>query len=150
MIVRISSSSLRRTGWQDYVIRFLLGGSVSLIAGMIAKEFGPVIGGLFLAFPAIFPASATLIDQQEREKKREAGILVTLRGRFAVALDARGAALGSIALAAFAVFVWKELPRHETADVLSAATALWLIVAVLLWRLRKLHVYLGRRRRPAA
>ncbi|HEY2780590.1 MAG TPA: DUF3147 family protein [Steroidobacteraceae bacterium] len=150
MIIRISLSSLRRTRWQDYLIRFLLGGSVSLITGMIAKEFGPVIGGLFLAFPAIFPASATLIDEQEREKKREAGISVTLRGRFAVALDARGAALGAIALAAFALLVWQELPRHETAWVLSAAMALWLITAVLLWRLRKLHVYVSRRGRRNA
>jgi hypothetical protein len=149
MSIHISIASLRRTRWQDYLIRFLLGGSISLVAAMIAKEFGPAAGGLFLAFPAIFPASATLIDEQEREKKREAGIRATLRGRFAVALDARGAALGSIALAAFAWFVWKELPKYETVWVLSAAMSLWLLVAVLFWRLRKLHVYLSRRSRRA-
>ena len=36
----------------------------SAIAGMIAKRYGAEIGGLFLAFPAIFPASASLIEKQ--------------------------------------------------------------------------------------
>jgi hypothetical protein len=30
--------------------------------GLLAKKFGSTVGGLFLAFPAIFPASATLIE----------------------------------------------------------------------------------------
>jgi hypothetical protein len=33
------------------------------VVGLIAARFGPVVGGLFLAFPAIFPASATLIEK---------------------------------------------------------------------------------------
>jgi hypothetical protein len=150
MRIRVDLSSLRRTEWHEYLIRFLLGGAITLSAGLIAKAFGPVIGGLFLAFPAIFPASATLVDKHEREKKRKAGIPVTVRGRLAVALDARGAALGAIALAAFALFVWRELPRHQTAWVLSAGIVLWAVVAVLVWRLRKLHVYVSRRRKRAA
>jgi hypothetical protein len=150
MRIRVELSALRRTQWHEYLIRFLLGGAITVIAGLIAKGFGPVIGGLFLAFPAIFPASATLVDKHELEKKRKAGIAVTLRGRLAVALDARGAALGAIALAGFAWFVWRELPRHETAWVLGGAVVLWLIAAVLVWRVRKLHVYLSRRGKPAA
>ena len=73
-----------------------------MIAGLLAKEFGPVLGGLFLAFPAIFPASATMVEKHEREKKREAGIFNSYRGRQAAALDAREAAIGSIGLACFA------------------------------------------------
>jgi uncharacterized membrane protein YqjE len=102
------------------------------------------IGGLFLAFPAIFPASATLLDKHEREKKRNAGIPVTMRGRLAVALDARGAAMGAIAMGAFALVVWKELPSHNAAAVLGGAVALWMTVAAGIWRLRKLHVYASR------
>ena len=34
----------------------------------------PVVGGLFLAFPAIFPASATLIEKHGRERKEKAGL----------------------------------------------------------------------------
>jgi hypothetical protein len=30
---------------------------------------GPRVGGLFLAFPAIFPASATLVEKHEKQKK---------------------------------------------------------------------------------
>jgi hypothetical protein len=29
---------------------------MTVVAGVIAARFGPIFGGLFLAFPAIFPA----------------------------------------------------------------------------------------------
>jgi Protein of unknown function (DUF3147) len=146
MRIQIDLSSLRRTQWHEYLTRFLIGGSITVITGLIAKNFGPVVGGLFLAFPAIFPATATLVDKHERDKKREAGIPVTIRGRLAVALDARGAAMGSIAMGVFALLVWKELPGHNAAWVLGSALALWMGVAVVIWRLRKLHVYASRLR----
>ena len=38
------------------------------------QRWGPGIGGLFLAFPAIFPASATLVEKHEKQKKNRAGI----------------------------------------------------------------------------
>jgi hypothetical protein len=113
----------------------------------IAKAFGPTVGGLFLAFPAIFPASATLLDKHEREKKQKVGIPVTIRGRLAVGLDARGAAMGSIALAAFAWVIWKMLPHANPPGVLGAAFALWIALAIVIWRVRKLHVHLSRRPR---
>ena len=47
---------------------------MTVLAGVIAKKFGPVVGGLFLAFPAIFPASATLIEKHERERKERKGL----------------------------------------------------------------------------
>jgi hypothetical protein len=140
MVIKIDLSSLRRTKWHDYVVRLLLGGAMTVVTGLIARRFGPAVGGLFLAFPAIFPASATLLDRDQREKKRKAGIPVSLRGRLAVALDARGAAMGCIAMAAFALLVWKELPAHHSAGVLAAAIALWMAVAAAIWRVRKLRV----------
>jgi Na+/proline symporter len=133
--------------WYEHFARFLLGGLISVAAAVIAKSFGPTIGGLFLAFPAIFPASATLLDRHEREKKQKAGIPVTIRGLLAVGLDARGAAMGSLALAAFAVVIWKTLPHASPSGVLSAAFAVWIALAFAIWRLRKLHVYLSRRPR---
>jgi FAD dependent oxidoreductase/Protein of unknown function (DUF3147) len=51
------------TRWHEYLIRFVLGGLVTAATGAIASEFGPETGGLFLAFPAIFCASATLIEK---------------------------------------------------------------------------------------
>jgi hypothetical protein len=145
MRIRINLASLKQIRWHEYLTRFLLGGIITVATGLIAKHFGPVTGGLFLAFPAIFPAGATLIEKHEREKKRRAGIPRTARGRLAAALDARGAAMGSIALAAFGVLVWKSLPRHNAAAILTAALAVWLVLATLIWRLRKLHLYASAR-----
>ena len=90
MTVKFDLSALAATKWHEYGIRFFFGGAITVIAGVLAKEFGPVFGGLFLAFPAIFPASATMVENHEREKKREAGISGSCRGRQAAALDARG------------------------------------------------------------
>ena len=64
MIVRLKPSVLRETRWYEYLAEFALGGAMTVAAGLIAARFGPVIGGLFLAFPAIFPASATLIEKR--------------------------------------------------------------------------------------
>jgi hypothetical protein len=54
---------------------------------LIVKIWGLVIGGVLLAFPAKFPASATLFDPHEREKKRNTAIPATIRGRLAVGAD---------------------------------------------------------------
>jgi hypothetical protein len=140
MRIRINLNSLEQIQWHEYLTRFLLGGAITVATGLIAKHFGPVIGGLFLAFPAIFPAGATLIEKHERDKKRRAGIPRTIRGRLAAALDARGAAMGAIALAAFGLLVWKLMPLHNAAATLAAAIALWVSLAILIWRVRKLHV----------
>jgi hypothetical protein len=147
MKILINLAALRQVKRYEHFTRFLLGGLISVVAGLIAKAFGPTVGGLFLAFPAIFPASATLLDKHEREKKQKVGIPVTIRGRLAVGLDARGAAMGSLALAAFAWVIWKMLPHANPLGVLGAAFALWIALAIAIWRVRKLHVYLSRRPR---
>src|ERR1700721_2059300 len=110
MKVSANFSALKKTKWYEYAVRFLLGGSVTVVAGLLAKHYGPVFGGLFLAFPAIFPASATLVEKHERQKKRKAGIVNTARRREAAALDAWGATRGILGLVFFALLVWKLLP----------------------------------------
>src|SRR5881398_2408468 len=87
----------------EYALRFLFGGLIPAVAGIIAKKFGPGVGGLFLAFPAIFPASATLIEKHEKQKKESEGLRGTERAREAVSVDAAGAAMGSIGLLVFAL-----------------------------------------------
>jgi hypothetical protein len=74
MQIKVDPSVIGQTRWHEYAIRFLFGGLITAIAGIIAKKFGPAIGGLFLAFPAIFPASATLIEKHEKQKKEEKGL----------------------------------------------------------------------------
>jgi hypothetical protein len=137
MAVHLDLPALAKTRWYEYALRFLFGGAITVLTGILAKRYGPVFGGLFLAFPAIFPASATLIDKHEREKKQQAGIPHTIRGRQAAALDARGAAEGSIALVFFALFVWKLAPVWNAAVTLFAALFVWFALAVLIWRIRK-------------
>ena len=128
-MIEANLSALKQTKLHQYVIRFLLGGVCTVIAGLVAKRFGPVIGGLFLAFPAIFPASASLIEAHEKENKRKIGADGTRRGRLAAAMDATGAALGCVGLAGFAATIWKLLPRHNPTAVISLGSAVWLGIA---------------------
>jgi uncharacterized membrane protein (GlpM family) len=137
MRVSFDMSALRRTRWHEYALRFLFGGAMTVVAGLVAKRYGPAVGGLFLAFPAIFPAGATLVEKHEREKKKQAGIVRTKRGRQAAALDAYGAALGTMGLLCFGLIVWLLLPTHDLPLVLLCATAAWSIVSIALWRIRK-------------
>jgi len=135
MKVKVDFSSLRQTKWHEYLTRFLIGGAITALAGLVAQKFGPVVAGLFLAFPAIFPASATLIDKHEKEKKQRAHMNPGRRGRNAAALDAAGAAMGAIAMTVFAVLVRQFLPNHQTWLVLSLATVAWLLIAITIWRI---------------
>jgi len=141
-VVKVKFAALKQTKRHEYVVRFVFGGLVTVATGIIAKKFGPGIGGLFLAFPAIFPASATLVENRETEKKQRVGMEGTIRGRNAASLEARGAAMGSVGLIVFAIIVWQFLPGHLAWLVLAVATLAWLIVSVALWKLRKtIHGY---------
>ena len=136
MIVKFKPSALCQTHWYEYLVRFVLGGAMTVVAGLIAARFGPVIGGLFLAFPAIFPASATLIEKHVRERKEKAGLPGARRGKEAAALDAVGAALGSFGLAAFGLVIWLMIVQSP-ASALVLAAASWLAVAMLAWQVRR-------------
>lgn len=137
MRVKVDPSVIGQTKWQDYVLRFFFGGLITAIAAIIAKEFGPGIGGLFLAFPAIFPASATLIEKHEKQKKAQRGLDGTVSGRKAASIDAAGSAMASIGLVVFAFVVWKYVTGHNHWIVLMSATVAWLAVSVLVWEIRK-------------
>jgi hypothetical protein len=137
MRVEANFSSLKQTNFREHLVRFVLGGAVTVAAGLIARRWGPVIGGLFLAFPAIFPAGATLIEQHEVKRKREMGLDGRRRGREAAALDALGAGFGAVGLAAFAVVLWRFLPRHSSWGTLGLAVVAWMVTSGMLWVLRK-------------
>ena len=117
-------------------MRFVLGGLATVVAGVVADIWGPAAGGLFLAFPAIFCASATLIEKHERERKEKKGLKGEERGKNAAALDAAGAGLG--------VSDWPFLGRSCGASLKRVLSylwlfprSLWLAVAVVLWRARR-------------
>jgi xanthine/uracil/vitamin C permease (AzgA family) len=127
----------------EYALRFLFGGLCTVAAGLIAKRYGAGIGGLFLAFPAIFPAGASLIEKHEREHKEKAGLEAGVRGRQAAGLDAAGASLGCLGLITFAYLVWKGLPGHRAWVVISLGAAGWFCTAFAAWLLRKSRLLRG-------
>jgi len=140
--IKLDTSGLRQSRWYEYLARILFGGTVTALAGLIAKRFGPEIGGLFLAFPAIFPATATLIEKHEqqkheKQKKERAGDSGTKRGSAAAGVDAAGAAMGSIGLAAFALVVWLRLPASGMSIVLIGATLAWFVTSASVWEFRE-------------
>lgn len=132
MRIDVNFGALKLSKWYEYVVRFLFGGTVAVLAGIIAKHYGPEIGGLFLAFPAIFPATATLLEKHESQK--EPG---KLRAREVAGIDAAGASIGSIGLVAFAIIVWRALSHSPLTAVLAMATSAWLLVSIPVWWARK-------------
>jgi Protein of unknown function (DUF3147) len=133
MLVQVDLSKVKNLPWPQYAIRFALGGLITATAGILAEKFGPAIGGLFLAFPAIFPASVTLVEKTERDRKRNKGLSGDKRARAAATLDTHGAALGSVALMPFAVLIWLSVARYPPWMVLLAATTAWTGSAVAAW-----------------
>ncbi|AWL97728.1 MULTISPECIES: hypothetical protein [Bradyrhizobium] len=136
MLVKMSASALKQTRWYEYGIRFLLGGLATVLAGAVTTGFGVSVGGLFLALPAIFCASATLIESHERRAKEKAGLSGDRRGQQAAALDAAGAGLGSIGLAAFAA-VFYLVVSTTVIGAFVAAILVWAAVSVSAWWLRR-------------
>jgi hypothetical protein len=136
MLLRLSPSSLKEGRWYEYLSRFILGGAATVFAGLMSSVFGASIGGLFLAMPVIFCASATLIERHEIRRKREAGLSGARRGREAAALEAAGAAVGSIGMLAFALFFWLTIEVCTHLAFLGAAIA-WTFVSVVAWWLYK-------------
>lgn len=119
--VRAEPARLRRTQGKEYGIRFVFGATVASLVGILGKVSGPVVAGLFLAFPSVLPASLTLIESHEG--KKPAGT------------DAFGAAIGSVGLMAFAGVVWAFAPRAPAWIVLGGAALSWLVVSTALWTL---------------
>ena len=134
MVVRVKWSAFKQSRWYEYVLRFVLGGLATTLAEGVANGFGPEAGGLFLAFPAIFCASATLIEKHERERKQRLGLSGYRRGIDAAALDAAGAGLGR------PCFIWLGVcllvPTLAIGSLVLGSVA-WLAVSVSLWRLRR-------------
>jgi hypothetical protein len=137
MRIGLDVSSIQNLRWRDYAVRFVFGGIVTVLTGLIARRYGPGVAGLFLAFPATFPAGATLIEKQQREKKRRVGLDGTSRGRVAAGIDAVGAAMGTLGLIAFAILIWRFLSGHSSPAILTIAGLAWLTISVLAWRIRK-------------
>lgn len=118
-LVGVHLGALRDVPIRDLAIRFAFGAAISAIAGTISIVAGSGPGGLLLAFPAILPATLTLVEKDEGERQAED-------------LDI-GAIFGAAALVAFALVVWQYMPTGAPAVVLVLATFAWLGAAVVLY-----------------
>ena len=143
--IGFSPSSLKEGRWYEYLVRFALGGAATVFTGLISSRYGASVGGLFLALPAIFCASATLIEKHEIRRKREAGLDGRRRGEEAAALDAAGAALGALGMLAFAIVFSLVVERSIPGAFIGASLA-WLVVSVAAWCVRRKMRWVRRRR----
>jgi hypothetical protein len=106
-------SKIREANPKELLVRFALGAGVSIVAGIISKGAGPRLGGVFLAFPAILPASLTFVQDKEGTRKADR--------------DAMGAVLGGLALVVFAAVAESTFTRLNPALVLLCGLAGWLL-----------------------
>ena len=145
--ISFSPSSLKEGRWYEYLVRFALGGAATVFTGLISSRYGASVGGLFLALPAIFCASATLIEKHEIRRKQEDGLDGRRRGEEAAALDAAGAALGALGMLAFAIVFSLMVERSITGAFIGASLA-WLVVSVAAWCVRRKMRSVRRRQIP--
>jgi hypothetical protein len=134
--ISFSPSSLKEGRWYEYLVRFALGGGATVFTGFISSRYGASIGGLFLALPAIFCASATMIEKHEIRRKKEAGLDGTRRGEEAAALDAAGTALGALGMLAFAI-LFSLTVKLNIAGAFVGASLAWVVVSVGAWCVRR-------------
>lgn len=130
-------SKLGKTKPMEYLTRFLFGCALTLLFSLISKWAGPVIGGLFLAFPGIYPPGSSFVEKKEEERKEQAGMHGTQRARSLASAHAVGASAGTFGLMGFAAAVWLGLPRFGLAPSLAAGTLAWLVLSFGAWALRE-------------
>jgi hypothetical protein len=118
-MAKLNFSQLRGIRLRDYAIRFLFGGTISVIAALIGQWATGRIGGIFTAFPAILLASLTLINQED--------------GKQASAMDAQGAVLGAVALVLASILLSVTLGALAGAWSLLLGLGAWLVCSVGLY-----------------
>jgi hypothetical protein len=111
-------SKLSNVKPNELAVRFGFGALVALVAALVASLAGPKDGGLFLAFPAILPASLTLIEKKEGLSKAWS--------------DASGGALGAVGLMALALVAGDLLPWNPVLALVFGGLA-WAAVATGLY-----------------
>lgn len=116
---RVDVRNVRDVKPRDMAVRFALGALVSVVAGIISHLAGARIGGVFLAFPAILPASLTIVQDKEGTRRADR--------------DALGSVLGGIALVVFATVGESMFGRHNSAAVLALALVGWLVSSFALY-----------------
>jgi hypothetical protein len=137
MRIGIEIAKLHEGTPREYLSRFVIGGIITVLASLIAKRYGPIVGGLFLAFPGIFAPGLSMTETHAEEQKAKLGDRGTLFGRAEASVEAAGASAGALGLAAFAFILWRRLPTHNLRPTLLLAGAAWIAVSLPFWWLRE-------------
>ena len=148
MRFRLQTASLRATTPMQYAQRFLFGGLVTVVATLIADKWGPVVGGMFLAFPGIFPAGVSLVEKHKIDRESQEGKVGLALARGEASVEATGASAGTWGLAGFALVVWKESTTHSLPAMLACAGAAWVALSWIAWIVRDRRWFLTWRKRP--
>lgn len=120
-------SKLSKAHPPELLVRLVFGAGIALVSAIVGMVFGPKAGGLFLAFPAVLPATLTLIEKREGTTKAWA--------------DASGGALGALGLAAFAFTAVRLLPANPVLALLVAVLAWLLLAGGLYFLFRKTRLF---------
>jgi hypothetical protein len=137
MRLKLRFDSLKETKPTEYVSRFVFGGVVTVLAGFVADHYGPVLGGLFLAFPGIFPAGVSLVEKHKTLREKAEGKLGIWSARGQASVEAAGASVGTLGLMGFAVVLWQGLLTHNFLPMVFTATGTWIAVSSLFWWTRE-------------
>jgi Protein of unknown function (DUF3147) len=121
--IEVKPAGIKQPEVHAWLIRFAFGAGVSALAGVVAALFGPRIGGVFLAFPAILLASLTLIAEEDGLRQARD--------------DARGATFGTAGLFVFALVVAATATRWPLWAALGLAGLAWAVVSLGLYALAR-------------
>ena len=116
---RVQLSKLEEVKPGELLIRFAFGAAISIIAGVVSLIWNAKAGGMFLAFPAILPATLTLVEKKESKREAEE--------------DDEGALLGSVAMFSFAATAVWALVGLAAGLALAAASGVWATTALGLY-----------------
>jgi hypothetical protein len=116
--VKFEPAHLREIAAWEYAVRFGFGGALCVLTGIVGDHWA-AYAGMLMAFPAILPASLTLVKKHDGRERAEQ--------------DARGGRIGVLGLAAFAAVVAIAAGSVPVPVVLGLATLAWAGVAVSAW-----------------
>lgn len=119
LVPEVHPDKVKSHRFGDYATRFVFGAAIALASGLVGMKFGPKVGGVLLGFPAILPASLTLIEKAE--------------GRQEASVDSVGAILGAVAMIVFAIIISIAVTKLGVVPSLIIALLEWLVVAVGLY-----------------
>jgi hypothetical protein len=133
--IRFDPAPVKESRASGHALRFGMGGAVTVCTALIAQAWGPKIGGLSLALPAILPTGIALIAKLQNEKVGPGAR--GDRARRAAVVEAAGASIAGLGLIVFALVVWRSVVHWPASITLPVATAAWAAVALIAWFARK-------------